>query len=93
MLINAFTALNKSWPSANFSSSSGQLGKLKERKIKMFGLGDFGVSLVFILVILSALLCVIYGVINWNKEGAEDAALAAEAREWRAEENKIEEKL
>lgn len=59
----------------------------------MLGLGDFGVSLVFILVILSALFCVVYGVINWNKEGEEDAALAAEARQWRAEENKIEEKM
>ena len=33
----------------------------------MLGLGDFNVSLVFILIILSSLLCVIYGIVNWNK--------------------------
>ena len=59
----------------------------------MLGLGDFWVSLVFILVILSALLCVLYGVINWNKEGGEDTALAAEERQWQAEEKTIEENL
>jgi hypothetical protein len=59
----------------------------------MFGLGDFWVSLVFILIILSSLLCVVYGAINWNKEGQEDATLIDEERQWQAEEKTIEENL
>lgn len=34
----------------------------------MFGLEDFSVFLGFILIILSAAISVIYGIINWNKE-------------------------
>jgi hypothetical protein len=59
----------------------------------MFGLGDFWVSLVFVLIILSSILCVIYGAVNWNKEGDEDATLVDEERQWQAEEKTIEENL
>jgi hypothetical protein len=33
----------------------------------MFGIEDTYVSLAYLLCILSALLCVIYGAINWNR--------------------------
>lgn len=33
----------------------------------IIGLGDTGVSLAYILCILTTLLCVVYGIINWNK--------------------------
>lgn len=36
----------------------------------MLGLGDFSIFLVYVLCIASALACVVYGIINWNK-GAE----------------------
>ena len=35
----------------------------------MLGLGDFWVSLVFILMLGSVALCVVYGIVNWNKDG------------------------
>jgi len=59
----------------------------------MLGLGDFNVSLVFILIILSSLLCVIYGIVNWNKglELKEDEI--KEEKNWAKEEKKVEETL
>ncbi len=34
----------------------------------MFGLTDIGILLAYGLSALSALLCVVYGAINWNKD-------------------------
>jgi len=52
---------------------------------------DLGVSLGFWLTILSATLCVVYGIINWNKgdEESNDALLA----KWAKEEKEINEEL
>jgi len=52
---------------------------------------DTGVSLAFWLTILSALLCVVYGIINWNKgdEESNDVLLA----KWAEEEKEINEEL
>jgi len=52
---------------------------------------DLGVSLAFWLTIFSALLCVVYGVINWNKgdEESNDVLLA----KWAEEEKEINEEL
>lgn len=55
----------------------------------MLGLGDFWVSSVFILLILSTLLCVVYGAINWNKGGDDDVP-AEKEKEWVQEEKEIE---
>jgi len=57
----------------------------------MLGLGDFTVSLVFVLVILSSLLCIIYGILNWNK--GQEIDEEKQEKEWEIEEKKIEEKL
>ena len=35
----------------------------------MLGLGDFWVSLVFVLMILSMVLCVAYGAKFWDRDG------------------------
>jgi hypothetical protein len=35
----------------------------------MLGLGDFWVSLVFVLTLGSVLLCVVYSIVKWNKDG------------------------
>lgn len=59
----------------------------------MLGLGDFWVSLVFILLILSTALCVVYGAINWNKGAEDDATILQEEKQWADEEKKIEDKL
>ena len=58
----------------------------------MLGLGDFSVSLVFVLLILSAILCVVYGAMNWNNDG-EEASLNKEADLWEKEEKTIEDGL
>jgi len=34
----------------------------------MFGLNDLGILLAYSLSILSAVLCIVYGAINWNKD-------------------------
>jgi hypothetical protein len=52
---------------------------------------DFGVSLAFWLTILSTLLCIYYGVVNWNKGAEEEADKAVE--KWAIEEDKIDEEL
>jgi hypothetical protein len=38
----------------------------------MLGLADGQILLVYILSILSALLCVVYGLINWNKSDEDE---------------------
>lgn len=59
----------------------------------MLGLGDFSVFAAYLLCILSAVLCVVYGVVNWNKGGEVDPEIAAEEVRWDAEEKKIDESL
>jgi hypothetical protein len=51
---------------------------------------DLGVSAAFWLSILSALLCVVYGYLNWNKEDKEDIKAV---KKWAKEEDKIEREL
>lgn len=38
----------------------------------MLGLGDWGVSLAFLLTLGSAALCAVYGFANWNKPTPEE---------------------
>lgn len=33
----------------------------------MFGIHDIWIILAYVLCILSAILCVVYGIVNWNK--------------------------
>lgn len=60
----------------------------------MFGLGDRAVSSGFLLTILSSLLCIIYGLIIWNRpeEKIREKEIREE-KEWAEEEKKIEETL
>ncbi len=55
----------------------------------MLGLG-FWVGLAYLLCILSALLCVVYGIVNWNRG---DEPARAEDAEWVKEEEEAEEAL
>jgi cytochrome b subunit of formate dehydrogenase len=52
---------------------------------------DLGVSLAFWLTILSTLLCVVYGMINWNKGDEENNE--ALLKKWAEEEKEINEEL
>jgi hypothetical protein len=59
----------------------------------MLGLGDFSVFAAYVLCILSTILCVVYGVVNWNKGGDVSPEEAAEEARWEAEERKIDSEL
>lgn len=56
----------------------------------MLGLKDFWVSLGFILMVISAILCLVYGVINWNKGGEVKGFEKKEEAQWAREEAKLE---
>jgi len=58
----------------------------------MLGLGDIWVALGFWLMILSSVLCIIYGIINWNKGGITKEELEEEQM-WAKEEEEVEETL
>jgi hypothetical protein len=59
----------------------------------MLGLQGFWVPLGYILTILSAILCVVYGIVMWNKEGAIDKKEMAEEKKWQKDEVELETKL
>lgn len=59
----------------------------------MFGLQDFWISLAFILCILSAIGCVVYGIANWNKGADVKPDEFKEEKKWEESEEKVEETL
>ena len=58
----------------------------------LLGMGDFSIFLVYILCIASAVACVIYGIVNWNK-GAEPKEDVAKDVDWEKKDNEIKEDL
>jgi hypothetical protein len=56
----------------------------------MLGLADPWIAAAYILCILSSLLCVVYGALNWNT-GAE--AVGETDTQWATEEEKLEDEL
>jgi hypothetical protein len=48
----------------------------------MFGFGDVWVFLAYFLTILAAILCVVWGILNWNKPREDLAEEAAEEKKW-----------
>jgi len=56
----------------------------------MFGIEDTYVWLGYLLCIASTVLCVIYGLITWNRG---DKAVDQEDIQWAAEEEKVEEEI
>ena len=60
----------------------------------MLGIPDISIFLAYVLCLASALLCIIYGIVMWNKGGGEEElAEIKEELEWQEKENIIEEKL
>lgn len=59
----------------------------------ILGIADPWVAAAYVLCILSALACVVWGVLKWNRAGVGDEEPAEEVRQWAAEEDKVEEKL
>lgn len=58
----------------------------------MLGIEDPGIYWAYLLSIISALACVIYGIINWNK-GAIDEDDVQESINWEKEDDKITDAL
>ncbi len=58
----------------------------------MFGIEDPWVYTPYILSILSALLCVGWGIINWNKDDSVNEP-EDEVRHWAEEEDRVEDEL
>ncbi len=56
----------------------------------MLGLSDIWISSAFLLSIFSALLCVVYGLINWNRGGERPTE---KDLQWEQENEKLEETL
>ena len=56
----------------------------------MFGIADPWIAIVYLLCILSSLLCIIYGLINWNKGGEK---IEEETAKWAKKEDEISEIL
>ena len=56
----------------------------------MLGIEDKYVALAYILCILSTLLCLVYGIINWNRG---DDSVKDEDFRWAKGEEKVEEEL
>ena len=56
----------------------------------MFGIEDKSVGLAYLLCVGSTLLCVVYGLINWNRG---EEPVQETDRQWAEKEKKVEEEL
>lgn len=61
--------------------------------VAMLGIPDFWIVCAYILCIVSAVLCVIYGVYNWNRGHENEAQQILEEDEWAKAEEEVEAKL
>lgn len=59
----------------------------------MLGIKDPLIYLAYILSILSALLCVVYGILNWNKGAEKEEEEIAEEQTWAIKEQEINKSL
>lgn len=59
----------------------------------MFGIDDPAIYLGYLLTILSLILCIIYGALNWNNGGELESSNLELDEKWEAEEEKIESRL
>jgi len=59
----------------------------------MLGMGDAQILAVYVLCILSALLCIGYGIFKWNKDQDPSPQEVAKEIDWEKKELEIDEKL
>lgn len=57
------------------------------------GIPDFGILSAYLLCILSALVCVVYGLYNWNKGGEVESQQIQEEADWELAQEKIDANL
>ncbi len=60
--------------------------------LSMLGIDDPWVWGVYLLCIFSTLLCVIYGIINWNRGGEQESQQIEEEAAWETGEEEMQEK-
>ncbi len=58
----------------------------------VLGISDPWISAAYIGCILATLLCVVYGILNWNKGGDDEEEQIAEEISWHEKEKEMEEK-
>lgn len=56
----------------------------------VLGIPDPWIWSVFILCFLSTILCVVYGLVNWNKGGNDEDKQITEEKTWEEKEEEIE---
>ena len=59
----------------------------------MLGLEGNSIFAAYILSIFSALGCLVYGIMNWNKDGDNEKEDIKEEKKWESDEEKISETL
>ena len=57
----------------------------------VLGINDPWIWGVYLLCIISTLLCIIYGLMNWNKEGEAEEEEIAEEAAWEKKEEEMQE--
>lgn len=60
--------------------------------LRMLGIDDPWILGVYLLCIFSTLLCVVYGVVNWNRGGETEALEIKEEAAWEEGEEEMQEK-
>lgn len=58
----------------------------------VLGISDPWISAAYVGCILATLLCVVYGIVNWNKGGEEEPEQIAEEIAWHEKEKDMQEK-
>lgn len=59
----------------------------------VLGIPDFGIWSAFLLCVGSAIACVVYGIVNWNRGADDESQQIKEEAGWEVEEKAVEEKL
>lgn len=61
--------------------------------MQFLGIPDPSVWIAYVGVILSMILCVVYGAVNWNKEGDISPEEEVEEKNWAKEEKELDEEV
>lgn len=68
------------------------MNKVGGESMEILGIPDPWVWGAYISCILVTILCIVYGVLNWNKGDEDEEGQIKEELEWEKEENEMEEK-
>lgn len=59
----------------------------------VLGIPDGWIWVAYILCIISAIICVVYGIANWNKGAENETAQVQEEKEWEKAETQIDDNM